>query len=244
MARGPKQTKPDEAPGAPEWMVTFSDCMTLLLTFFVLLLSFSSFDENIFEQLSIVFFEGRPSVGQQRQKRPEDKDAFLPLEQIDSSQNVIKGSEKPTLATGLRDGLKEETEPTDFHSQKVFLISSKRIFWGKGTVISSEGRDVMATMASFLKEVPSRVVISENGPVDDESSRRFGLSRAWAVVEYLTTKQNLDKKWFSISAATTLAGFPQSRVPQGGQRSKEPDRAGTEPERTVEVVLLERSIYD
>jgi len=244
MARGRKKTEPDEAPGAPEWMVTFSDCMTLLLTFFVLLLSFSSFDENIFEQLSVVFFEGRPSVGQQRQKRPEDKDAFLSLEQIDSSQNVIKGSEKPTLATGLRDGLKEETESADFRRHKVFLISSKRIFWGNGTVISSEGRDVMATTASFLKEMPSRVVISENGPVDDENSRRFGLSRAWAVVEYLTTKQNLDKRWFSISAATTLAGFPQSRVPQGGPRSNEPARTGTEPERRVEIVLLERSIYN
>jgi hypothetical protein len=80
--------------------------------------------------------------------------------------------------------------------------------------------------------------------VDDEGSRRFGLSRAWAVVEYLTTEQNLDKRWFSISAATTLAGFPQSRVPQGGPRRNEPARTGMEPERTVEIVLLERSIYN
>ncbi|MHC4104970.1 MAG: flagellar motor protein MotB, partial [Planctomycetota bacterium] len=46
MAREKKQVVEDEAPGAPEWMVTFSDCMTLLLTFFVLLLSFSSFDDK------------------------------------------------------------------------------------------------------------------------------------------------------------------------------------------------------
>lgn len=32
-------------PGAPLWMATFSDMVTLLLTFFVLLLSMASFEE-------------------------------------------------------------------------------------------------------------------------------------------------------------------------------------------------------
>ena len=233
MPRRRKQTEPEEeASGAPEWMVTFSDCMTLLLTFFVLLLSFSSFDDNVLEQLTTVFFEGMPQLGEDQQ---EDRSAFVPTKQVDASQNVLDGSEKSSLATGLEGGVQEETESKDFHRQKVFLISSKTIFWGKSSVISSEGRDIMATMASFLRQMPSRVVVSENGLVDDESSRQFGLSRAWAVVEYLTTKQNLDKNWFSIAAATTLAGSP---------RSNEPARTGTEPERKLEVVLLERSIYD
>ena len=242
MPRRRKQTEPEEAAGAPEWMVTFSDCMTLLLTFFVLLLSFSSFDENVFEELRAVFFEGKPWVGEDQQV--EDRSALLPTKQIDASQNVSEGSEKASLATGLEGGVQEETESVDFHRQKVFLISSNTIFWGKSPVISSEGRDIMATMASFLRQMPSRVVVSENGPVDDESSRQFGLSRAWAVVEYLTTKQNLDKNWFSIAAATTLAGSPRSGAPQEGPGSNEPARTGTEPERKLEVVLLERSIYD
>jgi len=233
MVRANKQAEPDEAPGAPEWMVTFSDCMTLLLTFFVLLLSFSSFDEKVFWQLKVIFGNSLPRVG-----NPDnvDKDAFLPAKQIESTAELDTGSEKPTLVKGLKNRLKQETEPVDFRRWKVFLISSKRVFWGKGTVISSEGRNIMTTMASFLKEVPGRIVISENGPprllVEDKSgdSKYFGLPRAWAVVEYLTTMQNLNKKWFSISAAST--------IPQESPGSDEPD------ERTVEIVLLERSVYN
>ena len=233
MGRGSKKAEPDEAPGAPEWMVTFSDCMTLLLTFFVLLLSFSSFDDKVFWKLKAIFSGSLSGLG-----RPDEtgKDAFLPAMQIEHTADLDAGSEKPTLVKGLEDRLKQETEPVDFRRWKVFLISSKRIFWGKGTVISSEGRNIMTTMASFLKEVPGRIVISENGPphlpVEDKSggSKYFGLPRAWAVVEYLTTKQNLNKKWFSISAASTM--------PQESSGSDEPD------ERTVEIVLLERSIYN
>ncbi len=38
--------------GAPEWMVTFGDLMSLLLTFFVLLLSFSQMDVAKFKELA------------------------------------------------------------------------------------------------------------------------------------------------------------------------------------------------
>jgi len=45
--------KPKKAPaGAPMWMVTFSDMVTLLLTFFVLLLSMASMDKVKFSQAS------------------------------------------------------------------------------------------------------------------------------------------------------------------------------------------------
>jgi chemotaxis protein MotB len=45
MARRPKK----QSAGAPEWMVTFSDMVTLLLTFFVLLLSMANMDKVKFQ---------------------------------------------------------------------------------------------------------------------------------------------------------------------------------------------------
>ncbi len=232
MGRGSKKAKPDEAPGAPEWIVTFSDCMTLLLTFFVLLLSFSSFDDNVFRKLKMSFMEALPGASHPDKK---NRDSVLSIEQIETIPELVEGSEKPTLIKGLDDNSKEDT-PTDFRRLKVFTISSGKIFWGRGTLISAEGRRIMTKMASFLKEVPSRVVVSENGPASEEGAERLGLPRAWAVMEYLTTGQNLNKKWFSISAASTLA--------QESLRSGEPARASLEPERTVKIVLLERSVYN
>ena len=228
-----RQPADDETPGAPEWMVTFSDCMTLLLTFFVLLLSFSSFDKAIFQKLKVIFADALPAVGPEAKK---DRDAFVPVKRIQELDKLDEGSEKPTSIRGTEEGTKEETDPVDFHRQKVFLIASKRIFWGKGTAISSEGRYIMSILASFLKEMPNRVVISENGPGDDQGRGQFGLPRAWAVLKYLTTEQNLDRKRFSISAESTLAKV--------SFRSGEPAHARPESEQMLEIVLLERSIYN
>ncbi len=242
MGHRKKQQEPDEPPGAPQWMVTFSDCMTLLLTFFVLLLSFSSFDDRIFRKLKVIFAKSLTSVS------PSDKtnrDAFLPTNQLMHTEDLDEGSEKPTLARDTEDNLKQEAEAEDFHNRKVFLVPSRRVFWGEGTTISGQGHKTLAVMASFLKEVPNRVVISENTWGNDKNSRRSGLPRAWAVMEYLTTTQGLDERKFSISAASTIT--------QGTLKSGETTPAvsllpskttGAKKERMLEIVLLERSIYN
>jgi chemotaxis protein MotB len=244
--RAKKKAEVDETTGAPEWMVTFSDCMTLLLTFFVLLLSFSSFDDRIFRQLKAIFAEGLPAVAPNNKT---DRDSFLPMMHIQPTAELDEGSEKPTLEKGAQDSTKEDTQPLDFHSRKVFLIESKRIFWGKGAAISSEGRNIMSLMASFLKEMSSRIVISENGPEDDDGDEHLGLARALAVLRYFSVEQNLDKKRFSISATSTFARSSLTKPREMGAeqvstKSAEPVNAGQEHERMLEIVLLERSIYN
>jgi chemotaxis protein MotB len=51
----------DGAPSAPFWMTTFSDMVTLLLTFFVLIVSMSSVEIKKFHE-ALSYFQGRTSV--------------------------------------------------------------------------------------------------------------------------------------------------------------------------------------
>jgi len=226
MTREHKQVEEDEAPGAPEWMVTFSDCMTLLLTFFVLLLSFSSFDERNFRKLQVIFMEDLPKITKLDKR---SKDSMVRTDQIQITVDLLEGSEKPTLNRGLEDNLIKETR-VDFRSKNLFSISSDKIFWGRGAFISPKGGRVLAKMATFLEDVPSHVVISESDPSTREGDDYLGLSRAWSVVEYLTSGGSLDKKWFSVSARNTHA----QKVIPGGQADESDINSG----RTLEIVLL------
>ena len=229
-SRTRQRPEPDELPGAPEWMVIFSDCMTLLLTFFVLLLSFSSFDDKDVRKTLMVLSQGMPSaVGN---STAWERDAFLTIEQVKTEVEPMKGSEKPTL-----DGqIEEDVDPLNFHNRRVFLTSSDKIFWGRGAWISRQGRKVLSDMAALLRTAPNRIVISENGQADDKSSENIGLRRAWAVAEYLTTKHGVDKMRFSISAASTVPkqDFPDSK----------PYLPRSKADRMLEITILERSIYN
>ena len=67
----PKMIDEDECPkGLPGWLATFGDLMSLLLTFFVLLLSFASMEEIKFHHAmgslrhSLGIFESEPEMSQ------------------------------------------------------------------------------------------------------------------------------------------------------------------------------------
>ena len=94
MGREKKQLQEEGAKGAPLWMVTYCDCMTLMLTFFVLLFSFASMDESILEQLSTTFNEAFSGIGLLAEK---DKSAFLPTKQLLATEHLYEGSENTTL---------------------------------------------------------------------------------------------------------------------------------------------------
>lgn len=232
MAIRPKQTESDDDTGAPEWMVTFSDCMTLLLTFFVLLLSFSSFDDKIFIRMESSFEEGLASLGLSIVKNRDALDAMpiiLPIEEPEA------GSDKPTVDGQYASHVDESLDFLNFQNQRVFLLPSDKVFLGMGLLMSAAGREILADMGALLKAVSNSVVISEH-PVSMESeSDNLGLERAWEIVRFIAGEAGLDKTRFSISATGTMA---EDRLRDSGLLATNPRTR-----RVIEIVILERSTY-
>jgi len=232
MAGTSKKVQADEEPaGAPEWMVTFSDCMTLLLTFFVLLLTFSSFDDKVFRKMETSLAEALPSVGTSVNKA---KEALFETKQIKYNRELTKGNETPILEGKIEANPKESMEFLDLYNKKVFLVPSMSIFWGKGTLISTEGRRILSDIAELLKAFPNRIVISETG-YDGIGSQELGLQRAWTIIEYLTNKHGLDTKRLGISAKSTI---PEKTGLDKINAINQKDN------RRLEITILERSTYN
>jgi chemotaxis protein MotB len=211
------KTEEEQSGGCPEWMVTFCDCMTLLLTFFVLLLSFASFHKETLPQLGQSFAQALPSIGLSPSERKSS------IWQKMSSEDPVKqneGSETPTASKQQTGNFMREKRALDFRNLKVFTVSSESFFFGRGAALSNQGREVLDALAIFFEHQTGRVVISENGP---EGNTELGLNRAAAVMDYLI-KRGLDKKRFSVTASTMM-------------RDKN-DR------RQLEITLLDRSIYE
>jgi chemotaxis protein MotB len=232
MKNGKGQKEPDEAPGAPEWMVTFSDCMTLLLTFFVLLLSFSTFEDKTFDNLKVIYSTYLPSIGIQTQATQE---AVSNIQLIRIEDDPSQGSEQPSEDKKEAGGLRQ-TQPLDFYNYKVFMIPSCDIFWGNGSTISAGGREILSEMGDFLKGNPVRVVIGETGNNTKNGALDFGLSRAYVVLNYFVNQKSLDKDRFNISAVSTIDKAYRENSWNGSLQEKD--------DRILEVVLLEWSIYN
>ncbi len=221
-----KKQAEDEGGGAPEWMVTFSDCMTLLLTFFVLLLSFSTFDEEVFRRVRDPFAESIQSGGLSTIRR--SRDAVIEPLQLRSSENPVDGSEQYDPESSEDSEQADSGDPADFRDRKVFISPSSDLFWGEGTVISSQGREILDLLALYLEHTTNRVLISENGPggVPDKK----GLDRSLEILSYLTEQKELADERFSIAFSSTLDPY-------------DPDTESLQRQRRLEIVLLERSLH-
>ncbi len=97
-----KGRKEEQKSGAPEWMNTYGDMVTLLLTFFVLLFAFSNVDKQKFAAL-IESFSGTPPT--------------VVIEPIDMT-NPVQGFKVEDYIPGVNVGLADQTEEEEKKQQE------------------------------------------------------------------------------------------------------------------------------
>ena len=198
MAGKPKQQEEEGGEGAPLWIISFADMISLLMAFFVMLSTFSGFGAAGSKELkraAKIALSANYYGGWYR-----DPPLSSMARHMRTSGQTQKGSEKPTLEESQGTGLLAETEPAGFENRKIFLIESQKVFWAAGTTLSKDGREFLDLFASFVSMMPDKIAISESGPGPDGE---LGINRAIAVMTYLNSK-GISKNRFSIGAKGML----------------------------------------
>lgn len=199
MAERKIKDSPTPPPGV--WLVTYSDCMTLLLCFFVMLLTFSSFDEGQMDRLAGAFrYESSCSIFPLRGAM---RDSYLPPTPTVFDATEV-GSQLPTDSDPMRienpRTLPVILDDDVYKDRKVVYLASDRLFWGEGMALTPDGRRGLERIAAFLEAVPCRAVVGEVRPGDlPPATGASALDRAWAVVEFLTAQRGLPLERFSLS---------------------------------------------
>lgn len=227
MARKKKQIIEEAPAGAPEWMVTFSDCMTLLLTFFVLLLSFSSFDKKIYNEMKTTMLKDLGHVF----KIKETLDSSVQPQRFIEKDDPDRGSEKATINKKQK-ASPDQTPDENFRKRNVFITPSVKMFWGNGTTISKDGMEILDNLAAYLGKVQGKIVLSES---DSSPNNDIGLERALGVLNYIA-ERGVKKERLSISLDSVLAEVVVEDYIKG-----HPD---PEESRRLEIVILERSVFN
>jgi chemotaxis protein MotB len=208
-------------------MVTFSDCMTLLLTFFVLLLTFSSFDDKSFRKMTTSLAQAMPSIGHEARMR----DSVVAPDPIHYQPDRQKGSEKPAPDGTQEANMNEGRTHLDFEQRKVYMVPSQQVFLGMGAELSVEGKQLLADLATVARAMPNHIVISEHRQPPVLQGDPLGMRRAWTITRYLTQVEKFETHRFAIAGNATV---PTANLPSGSQVLQ----SG----RVLEISLLEKNI--
>lgn len=183
----------DDDPSAPFWMTTFSDMATLLLTFFIMIVSMSSVEVEKFKE-AISYFPGRTSFMQE--------DAVLPPVTPQVMVDLPADGEEPTQMVNAErfedlleyleaEGLQDKVE-VNLTEQGLHVVIVDSIMFASGEAnLLSKSRDVLTQVARVLGESAKSVVVE--GHTDDRpiATSRFPTNwelsgaRAFSVVRFL-----------------------------------------------------------
>lgn len=194
-----RKKKAEQQNGSPAWMTTFSDLMTLLLTFFILLFSMSSISNEKFKaaaySLSNSLVGGGngildgiivPTEDKEKPVNPSDLDPEL-LEMYEKVTHFVKEN-------GLEDKVNLSAD-----DRGIYVNMDNAILFGvESASISKEGKKVLDSIAKLLNQMNNRIMIE--GYTDSippvygqyETNWELSTSRAVAVLRFLSEEKKVD----------------------------------------------------
>ncbi len=181
------EQKKEKGGGAPAWMCTFADLMSLLMCFFVLLLSFSVMDNLKYKQVAGSM---KDAFGIQK----EEKTFESPRGQQILSQEfqTIPLDVQLRLADVIREEVEMGTIEVEHTAEGTILRIEGEVTFDFGSaVIKPQFRKILDRLAGFIRD--EDILLEVGGHTDNVPIRPGGpftsnydlsASRAVAVVEY------------------------------------------------------------
>ncbi|MCC8193218.1 MAG: flagellar motor protein MotB [Deltaproteobacteria bacterium] len=204
----PRKKKKSEGGGAA-WLVTFSDLMTLLLTFFVLILSMSSMDRPLITRIMATVDEPSPLDHAGRGRVPENirlllqivEDPTTVLEKQDRIKDLLFPNE--ILPPELSPGKLDENLRILEHPEGVVIVLTEELLFPRGeSTLTPTGMRLLSAFVPVLHYSTADVNIAGHTDateaVHDMDSYVLSGKRAMSVLEYFL-QQKFPARRFSIS---------------------------------------------
>lgn len=204
MARKKKEVCPPLA----LWLITFSDLMTLLLTFFVLLLTMASMDNSILTKVTLTTAD-LGLLDKRGSGRVNAKERLIvdlmekPWEVLDKQQR-IKDLLYPDDVLPDEISKSELNENLDVLAKQdgVALVFTDEILFAPGTSeLSAEGESLMARLVPMMTQTDAPINVAGYTDQSDGTQTPLDLSgdRALSVLAFLVEK-GVPNSRFSLSA--------------------------------------------
>ncbi len=223
-------------PGAPKWVVTFGDLMSLLLCFFVLLLSFSNMDRQKYKQVAGSL---EKAFGVQRKIKVMDIPKGMTMVAKDFDQEIIAtrikedlGKEIDELIQDELSELKDQISIEARENEVIIRLMGESTFDSGKAEIRPQLKPLLQKVSEVLQTSQGGIIIAghtDNVPIFGgpfKTNLRLSAARASAVAEYFINSSGINPQRISTM------GFGEFRPIESNDTA-----AGRQKNRRVEIIL-------
>jgi len=236
--------------GAPKWMVTFGDLMSLLLCFFVLLLSFSEIDRQKYKEVAGSLAQ---AFGVQRKTPANEAPKGVDMVARDFNQDLVPQFEReefiPTQASDTRGeqlkkeleahlkGLEDQVEVEAVGDRTIIRLMGGSSFDSGEVEIRAALIPMLLEVGTRLRSAPGNIIVAghtDNVPVRKgpySTNLKLSIARAAEVAQFLIDRTQIDP-----SRISTM-GFGMYRPLQSNESAE-----GRAKNRRVEIILTHQPL--
>ncbi len=231
-----KSTPEEQSKGAPLWMTTYADMVTLLLAFFVLLFGFSTIDVQKFQAIMSAF---RGSIGVLDGGQTVTTDYTL-----QTRSSVLEIEQLRELEAKLQEFLQTEgiegSVQLQLEERGLTIRFADQIFFDLGrATLKQEGFQILQRLSPILRELPNPMRIeghTDNLPINTPqfpSNWELSTHRATNVIRYLVEREGFDPHKLSA------AGYGEFRpvFPNISESNRAQNRR-------VDIVIMRIDLWD
>jgi len=227
MAR--KRAEDEPKAGAPEWMATYSDMMTLLLCFFVLLFSFATLDVQKFKAIA-QSMNGSLGV--------LDSGMTLSMEPLVNSFPADSPTEEVEEFQKLYEEMNEYVEENNLESRITLRLDERgllvrfmdNVLFDSGKADLTPGaKEIINKVAEIIKKNDKNVRIeghTDNVPINTyrfPSNWELSTTRAVNVVKYLIEENGMEPYRLSASGYSDQHPVDDNNNAAGRQKNRRVD---------------------
>jgi len=184
--RSHSRTKAKEGVTAPAWMATYSDLVTLLLAFFVMLTAMANFED--LQKVEAVLTSIRDALG----VRGERSDVLLTHTELNFTEETRREEALAPTELRLREAMAEYVSDDVMAiieaDSKLRIVLEDNVFFHPGSYeLHPSAYALVSDIAGAMKEEPVRITVEgyTDATGDEQSDWRLSALRAVTVVNAL-----------------------------------------------------------
>ncbi|MFD1362282.1 flagellar motor protein MotS [Lentibacillus salinarum] len=252
-----RRLRQNDSSGAPKWMVTYSDLVTLILVFFILLFSMSQIDMVKFDAISESFrnrmifdFYPSPVPMENPTEHTRDEESGQDTNEFEDPTQLENINDRDDQSGDEQDTLDDLMEQVEEYLQQhnlndvisasrtdrgVVLVLQESLLFETGEAdILDSGKPFLDKIGTLFTNLPNHV--SVEGHTDDRpissyqypSNWELSSARASSVIRYLINDNDFDESRFSsVGYGDTRPAVPNT------------SEANWRQNRRVEIVIME-----
>lgn len=184
------------------WMDTYADTITLLLTFFILLYSFSTIDNEKLKQIASSLkgqISGTPMVVE-----PIEEDIEI-LEPGVGSKNPYDILVEKVTNIIEENGLSDVITIREEDAGVILQLGNSILFDSSKAILKSESFEALNVISSIIPQIDNEIMVqghTDNRPINSyvyPSNWELSTARAVSVVKYFINEKGLDPTRFSAT---------------------------------------------